>query len=169
MKKMMFAMVLALAAMTMTVSAQSLDGNWQAEKQMEGVEMNYILAFKGNQVSQSVVATCQKEIGTVSVIFAVPAQSYTPGSKTVNFTLDVSTIDVKLKNVIFNEESKAVIKENPSLEQTFKQMVLEDFEEKKGGIAQYLFVGERTITNQTAQSFELKGGDGETYMFKKTQ
>lgn len=166
MKKIM--MMVALVAMTMTVSAQSLDGNWQAEKLMEDVKMDYILTFEGNQMSQRLVCTCEQEIGTVSIEFAVPAQSYTPESKTLNFAFDASMTEVKLKEVKFNEQTKAVIKEKPSWEDFFKKLVLEDFEEKKEKIAnQFLFSGECTITKQTAQSFELNGSNGETYVFKK--
>lgn len=150
--------------------AQSLEGNWQAEKKMEDVAMNYILAFMGNEVTQSLVCTCEKEIGTVSVSFVLPAQSYTPGAKTINFTFDASMVEVKLKDVIFNKATKDVIKERPSSEKYIMDLVLDDFKEQKGDVAiQFLFSGDCTIANQTVQSFELKNAKGETYLFKKTK
>ena len=106
--------ILALAAMTMTVSAQSLEGNWQAEKKMGIAALNYILAFKGDQVSQSLVATAEKEIGIVTFSLAAPAQSYTPG-KTLNFTLDASKVEMKITDIKFNDEVKSEIKKNPEL------------------------------------------------------
>ncbi|MBO7580753.1 MAG: hypothetical protein J6T38_04435 [Bacteroidaceae bacterium] len=167
MKKTMMTWVLALAAI-LSMQAQSLEGNWQSEKQMEGVKMDYFLNFEGNQMSQSVVFTCEKEIGTVSILFSVPAQSYTPGATQLKFAFDASKTEVKFKEVKFNEASKEAIKENPSLENLMKQLVLDDFEEQKETVAkQFLFRGERTIANQTAQSFELKDSDGNTYLFKK--
>lgn len=169
MQKTMMTLVLALAVI-LPMQAQSLDGNWQSEKQQENVKMDYVLSFEGNQMRQSVVCTVQKEIGMVSIAFAVPAQSYTPGATTLNFAFDASKTEVKLTEVKFNAETQDAIKEKPSLEKFMKQLVLDDFEEQKEMVAnQFLFSGERTIANQTAQSFELKGGDGETYVFKKVK
>lgn len=161
--------ILAFAAMTMTVSAQSLEGNWQAEKKMGIAALNYILTFKGDQVSQSLVATAEKEIGIVTFSLAAPAQSYTPG-KTLNFTLDASKVEMKITDIKFNDEVKAEIKKNSELEKTLRQFEQDDVDEKKElTVNQVMFNGKCTITNQTAESFELKNGNGETYNFKKVK
>ena len=171
MKKVLMMMAFAaMFAFDTVAHAQSLEGDWQAEKKMEDVAMNYILAFMGNEVTQSLVCTCEKEIGTVSVSFVLPAQSYTPGAKTINFTFDASMVEVKLKDVIFNKATKDVIKERPSSEKYIMDLVLDDFKEQKEDVAiQFLFSGDCTIANQTVQSFELKNAKGETYLFKKTK
>lgn len=161
--------ILALAAMTLTASAQSLDGNWQVEKKMGTAVLNYILTFKGNQVSQSLVAKADKEIGIITFSFAAPAQNYAPG-KTLDFALDASKVEAKIKDIKYNDEAKAEFKNNPALEKTFRQFEQEDLDEKKElTINQVMFNGKCTIANQTAQSFELKDGKGETYKFKKVK
>ncbi len=162
-------MMVALMAMTMTVSAQSLDGNWQAEKKMGIAVLTFNLAFEGNQVTQSLVGTADKEVGLITMSFAAPAQNYTPG-KTIDFTLDASKVEAKIEDIKFNDEVKAEIKDNPEMEKFIRQMEDEDVEEKKEYTAnQVMFNGKCTISNQTAESFELKNSNGDTYIFKKVK
>lgn len=161
--------ILAFATMTVIVSAQSLDGNWQAEKKMGTAALNYILTFKGNQVSQSLVAKADKEIGIITFSFAALAQNYAPG-KTLNFAIDASKVEAKIKDIKFSDEVKAELKNNPALEKTLRQFEQEDLDEKKElTVNQAMFNGKCTIANQTAQSFELKDDKGETYIFKKVK
>ncbi len=162
-------MMVALVAMTVSASAQSLDGNWQAEKKMGIAVLTYNLAFKGNQMSQSLMAKADKEIGIITFSFAAPAQNYTPG-KTLDFALDASKVEAKITDIKYNDEAKAEFKNNPALEKTFRQFEQEDLDEKKElTINQAMLSGKCTIANQTAQSFELKDGKGETYKFKKVK
>ena len=88
MKKRMMNLVLALMAM-LPLQAQSLDGKWMALDEEDGTAMAYILVFEGDLMRQALVSSTDAEnVGQVTVAIAVPAQSFTPGAKKLNFTFD---------------------------------------------------------------------------------
>ena len=170
MKKTIFTLVLALAAL-LPLQAQTITGNWIAVEEDEDAGIAYILAFEGNLVRQCVMAgTTMDGVGDVTLVIAVPAQTYTPNSKSINFTFNASEAEIVVKDVDFTDEIKAVIKDNPQKKEELLKVVQTAFEQKKVEMADgMLLSGVHTIVTATADKLELKDADGESYMFARPQ
>ena len=108
MKKAIMTFVLALLAALLPMQAQTITGNWIAVEEDEDAGIAYILAFEGNLVRQCVMAgTTMDGVGDVTLVIAVPAQTYTPSSKSINFTFDGSQAEIVVKDIDFTDEIKA--------------------------------------------------------------
>lgn len=170
MKKTIIAFVLALAAL-LPMQAQTITGNWIAVEEDEDAGIAYILAFEGNLVRQCVMAgTTMDGVGDVTLVIAVPAQTYTPSSKSINFTFDGSQAEIVVKDIDFTDEIKAVIKDNPQKKEELLKVVQTAFEQKKVEMADNMLLsGVHTIVKATADKLELKDPDGESYVFARPQ
>ena len=170
MKKTIIAFVLALAAL-LPMQAQTITGNWIAVEEDEDAGIAYILAFEGNLVRQCVMAgTTMDGVGDVTLVIAVPAQTYTPSSKSINFTFDGSKAEIVVKDIDFTDEIKAVIKDNPQKKEELLKVVQTAFEQKKVEMADNMLLsGVHTIVKATADKLELKDPDGESYVFARPQ
>ena len=170
MKKTIFTLVLALAAL-LPLQAQTITGNWIAVEEDEDAGIAYILAFEGNLVRQCVMAgTTMDGVGDVTLVIAVPAQTYTPNSKSINFTFDGSQAEIVVKDIDFTDEIKAVIKDNPQKKEELLKVVQTAFEQKKVEMADNMLLsGVHTIVKATADKLELKDADGESYVFARSQ
>ena len=170
MKKTIMTIMLALAAL-LPMQAQTITGNWIAAEEDEDAGIAYILAFEGNLVRQCVMAGTEMEgVGDVTLVIAVPAQNYTPNSKTINFTFDGSKAEVVVKDIDFIDAIKAVIKDDAQKKEELLKTVQVAFEQKKVELANNMLLsGVHTITKATADKLELKDTDGETYVFCRLQ
>ena len=170
MKKTIIAFVLALAAL-LPMQAQTITGNWIAVEEDEDAGIAYILAFEGNLVRQCVMAgTTMDGVGDVTLVIAVPAQTYTPSSKSIIFTFDGSKAEIVVKDIDFTDEIKAVIKDNPQKKEELLKVVQTAFEQKKVEMADNMLLsGVHTIVKATADKLELKDADGESYVFARSQ
>ena len=170
MKKTVITIVLALAAL-LPMQAQTITGNWIAAEEDEDAGIAYILAFEGNLVRQCVMAGTEMEgVGDVTLVIAVPAQTYTPSSKSINFTFDGSQAEIVVKDIDFTDEIKAVIKDNPQKKEELLKVVQTAFEQKKVEMADNMLLsGVHTIVKATADKLELKDSDGESYVFARPQ
>ena len=170
MKKTVITIVLALAAL-LPMQAQTITGNWIAAEEDEDAGIAYILAFEGNLVRQCVMAGTEMEgVGDVTLVIAVPAQTYTPSSKSINFTFDGSQAEIVVKDIDFTDEIKAVIKDNPQKKEELLKVVQTAFEQKKVEMADNMLLsGVHTIVKATADKLELKDPDGESYVFARPQ
>ena len=170
MKKTIIAFILALAAL-LPMQAQTITGNWIAVEEDEDAGIAYILAFEGNLVRQCVMAgTTMDGVGDVTLVIAVPAQTYTPSSKSINFTFDGSQAEIVVKDIDFTDEIKAIIKDNPQKKEELLKVVQTAFEQKKVEMADNMLLsGVHTIVKATADKLELKDADGESYVFVRPQ
>jgi hypothetical protein len=169
MKKTMMTIVLALMAM-LSAGAQTLTGNWACEVPDEetGGGMVFLLAFEGNLMRQFVIGVSGMEnVGAVTTIVTVPAQSYTPGSKVLDFKFDASQAEVILKDIEFDDDVKASFAANPKKEELLTETVEAMFKAKAKEMAENLLLsGKHTIGKVTKGSFVLTDEGGETYTFK---
>ncbi len=171
MKKAIMTFVLALLAALLPMQAQTITGNWIAVEEDEDAGIAYILAFEGNQVRQCVMAgTTMDGVGDVMLVIAVPAQTYTPSSKSINFTFDGSKAELVVKDIDFTDEIKAVIKDDAKKKEEVLKTVQDALEKKKVELADNMLLsGVHTIMKATADKLELKDADDETYVFARPQ
>ena len=170
MKKTVITIVLALAAL-LPMQAQTITGNWIAAEEDEDAGIAYILAFEGNLVRQCVMAGTEMEgVGDVTLVIAVPAQTYTPSSKSINFTFDGSQAEIVVKDIDFTDEIKNVIKDDAKKKEELLKVVQNAFEQKKVEMADNMLLsGVHTIVTATDDKLELKDADGESYVFCRPQ
>jgi len=170
MKKTMMTLVLALMA-TVAMQAQSLEGKWIAAEETDDANMAYILVFEGNLMRQcGLFETEAEEMGDVTISIVVPAQSFTPSSKTLNFTFDAKEAELDVQDIDFNDELKAAIKDSPEKSEALKKIVQALFREQKEELAENMLLkGPHTIVKLTDEQLVLHNEDGEEYVFSRSQ
>jgi hypothetical protein len=166
MKKTMIILVLALMA-TVAMQAQSLDGKWIAAEETDDVNMAYILVFEGNLMRQcGLFETEAAEVGDVTISIVVPAQSFTPGSKTLNFTFDAKEAELDVQDIDYNDKLKATVKDSPEKKEALTKIVQALFREQKEEMAENMLLkGPHTIVKLTDEQLVLRDEEGEEYVF----
>lgn len=156
--------LLSIAVMLMTslsLQAQSLDGYWMyVEKQDDGA-MSVVLYFNGqDDIIQTVYTEIEDEsVGKIGVAFVAKDIPFKRKGNTLTINFEADNILVFLRKTEWNDQVKQKIANNPSLEEQYKQIYMNAFQQQKSGMAEAMLHGDIKIVSITDNQLTLEYDD----------
>ena len=168
--KKIICMLTVLLCSVISLSAQNLDldGRWVAEVSEDDDYAVLIFLFEGNELTQAVYGESPVDgIGLVGVIVATPPAPFKINGNKLTVTYDASQAEYQVTKTEYNDKVKEAIKENPSMEETVKDVLDKAFDTQKVEMCKtIMFKGELEIVSCTDEGeLTIKDTDGETYTF----
>ena len=162
-------MLTVLLCSVMSLSAQNLDldGRWVAEVSEDDDYAVLIFLFEGNELTQAVYGESPVDgIGLVGVIVATPPAPFKINGNKLTVTRDASQADFQVTKTEYNDKIKEAIKENPSMEETVKDVLDKAFDTQKVEMAKsLLFDGDLEIISCNEGELKIKDQEGEEFTF----
>lgn len=167
--KKIICMLTVLLCSVMNLSAQNLDldGRWVAEVSEDDDYAVLIFLFEGNELTQAVYGESPVDgIGLVGVIVATPPAPFKINGNKLTVTRDASQADFQVTKTEYNDKIKEAIKENPSMEETVKDVLDKAFDTQKVEMAKsLLYDGELEIISCNEGELKIKDQEGEEFTF----
>ena len=162
-------MLTVLLCSVMSLSAQNLDldGRWVAEVSEDDDYAVLIFLFEGNELTQAVYGESTLDgIGLVGVIVATPPAPFKINGNKLTVTRDASQADFQVTKTEYNDKIKEAIKENPSMEETVKDVLDKAFDTQKVEMAKsLLYDGDLEIISCNEGELKIKDQEGEEFTF----
>ena len=162
-------MLTVLLCSVMNLSAQNLDldGRWVAEVSEDDDYAVLIFLFEGNELTQAVYGESTLDgIGLVGVIVATPPAPFKINGNKLTVTSDASQADFQVTKTEYNDKVKEAIKENPSMEETVKDVLDKAFDTQKVEMAKsLLYDGDLEIISCNEGELKIKDQEGEEFTF----
>ena len=162
-------MLTVLLCSVMSLSAQNLDldGRWVAEVSEDDDYAVLIFLFEGNELTQAVYGESTLDgIGLVGVIVATPPAPFKINGNKLTVTSDASQADCQVTKTEYNDKVKEAIKENPSMEETVKDVLDKAFDTQKVEMAKsLLYDGDLEIISCNEGELKIKDQEGEEFTF----
>ena len=162
-------MLTVLLCSVMNLSAQNLDldGRWVAEVSEDDDYAVLIFLFEGNELTQAVYGESPVDgIGLVGVIVATPPAPFKINGNKLTVTRDASQADFQVTKTEYNDKIKEAIKENPSMEETVKDVLDKAFDTQKVEMAKsLLYDGDLEIISCNEGELKIKDQEGEEFTF----
>ena len=162
-------MLTVLLCSVMSLSAQNLDldGRWVAEVSEDDDYAVLIFLFEGNELTQAVYGESTLDgIGLVGVIVATPPAPFKINGNKLTVTSDASQADFQVTKTEYNDKVKEAIKENPSMEETVKDVLDKAFDTQKVEMAKsLLYDGDLEIISCNEGELKIKDQEGEEFTF----
>ena len=167
--KKIICMLTVLLCSVMNLSAQNLDldGRWVAEVSEDDDYAVLIFLFEGNELTQAVYGESTLDgIGLVGVIVATPPAPFKINGNKLTVTRDASQADFQVTKTEYNDKIKEAIKENPSMEETVKDVLDKAFDTQKVEMAKsLLYDGDQEIISCNEGELKIKDQEGEEFTF----
>ena len=167
--KKIICMLTVLLCSVMSLSAQNLDldGRWVAEVSEDDDYAVLIFLFEGNELTQAVYGESTLDgIGLVGVIVATPPAPFKINGNKLTVTRDASQADFQVTKTEYNDKIKEAIKENPSMEETVKDVLDKAFDTQKVEMAKsLLYDGDLEIISCNEGELKIKDQEGEEFTF----
>ena len=167
--KKIICMLTVLLCSVMNLSAQNLDldGRWVAEVSEDDDYAVLIFLFEGNELTQAVYGESPVDgIGLVGVIVATPPAPFKINGNKLTVTRDASQADFQVTKTEYNDKIKEAIKENPSMEETVKDVLDKAFDTQKVEMAKsLLYDGDLEIISCNEGELKIKDQEGEEFTF----
>ena len=167
--KKIICMLTVLLCSVMNLSAQNLDldGRWVAEVSEDDDYAVLIFLFEGNELTQAVYGESPVDgIGLVGVIVATPPAPFKINGNKLTVTSDASQADFQVTKTEYNDKVKEAIKENPSMEETVKDVLDKAFDTQKVEMAKsLLYDGDLEIISCNEGELKIKDQEGEEFTF----
>ena len=167
--KKIICMLTVLLCSVMNLSAQNLDldGRWVAEVSEDDDYAVLIFLFEGNELTQAVYGESTLDgIGLVGVIVATPPAPFKINGNKLTVTSDASQADFQVTKTEYNDKVKEAIKENPSMEETAKDVLDTAFDTQKVEMAKsLLYDGDLEIISCNEGELKIKDQEGEEFTF----
>lgn len=167
--KKIICMLTVLLCSVMNLSAQNLDldGRWVAEVSEDDDYAVLIFLFEGNELTQAVYGESTLDgIGLVGVIVATPPAPFKINGNKLTVTSDASQADFQVTKTEYNDKVKEAIKENPSMEETVKDVLDKAFDTQKVEMAKsLLYDGDLEIISCNEGELKIKDQEGEEFTF----
>jgi len=162
-------MLTVLLCSVISLSAQNLDldGRWVAEVSEDDDYAVLIFLFEGNELTQAVYGESTLDgIGLVGVIVATPPAPFKINGNKLTVTSDASQADFQVTKTEYNDKVKEAIKENPSMEETVKDVLDKAFDTQKVEMAKsLLYDGDLEIISCNEGELKIKDQEGEEFTF----
>ena len=167
--KKIICMLTVLLCSVMNLSAQNynLEGRWVTDLSDENETTSLIFLFEGNELTQAVYGESPVDgIGLVGVIVATPPAPFKINGNKLTVTRDASQADFQVTKTEYNDKIKEAIKENPSMEETVKDVLDKAFDTQKVEMAKsLLYDGELEIISCNEGELKIKDQEGEEFTF----
>jgi len=167
--KKIICMLTVLLCSVISLSAQNLDldGRWVAEVSEDDDYAVLIFLFEGNELTQAVYGESTLDgIGLVGVIVATPPAPFKINGNKLTVTSDASQADFQVTKTEYNDKVKEAIKENPSMEETVKDVLDKAFDTQKVEMAKsLLYDGDLEIISCNEGELKIKDQEGEEFTF----
>ena len=167
--KKIICMLTVLLCSVISLSAQNLDldGRWVAEVSEDDDYAVLIFLFEGNELTQAVYGESTLDgIGLVGVIVATPPAPFKINGNKLTVTSDASQADFQVTKTEYNDKVKEAIKENPSMEETVKDVLDKAFDTQKVEMAKsLLYDGDLEIISCNEGELKIKDQKGEEFTF----
>ena len=162
-------MLTVLLSSVMNLSAQNydLEGRWVTDLSDENESTSLIFLFEGNELTQAVYSESTiDEIGLIGIIVATPPAPFKINGNKLTVTRDASQADFQVTKTEYNDKIKEAIKENPSMEETVKDVLDKAFDTQKVEMAKsLLYDGELEIISCNEGELKIKDQEGEEFTF----
>lgn len=167
--KKIICMLTVLLCSVISLSAQNLDldGRWVAEVSEDDDYAVLIFLFEGNELTQAVYGESTLDgIGLVGVIVATPPAPFKLEGNKLTVTYDASQAEYQVTKTEYNDKVKEAIKENPSMEETVKDVLDKAFDTQKVEMAKsLLYDGDLEIISCNEGELKIKDQEGEEFTF----
>ena len=159
--------VLLCSVMSLRAQNLDLDGRWVAEVSEDDDYAVLIFLFEGNELTQAVYGESTLDgIGLVGVIVATPPAPFKINGNKLTVTSDASQADFQVTKTEYNDKVKEAIKENPSMEETVKDVLDKAFDTQKVEMAKsLLYDGDLEIISCNEGELKIKDQEGEEFTF----
>lgn len=159
--------VLLCSVMNLSAQNLDLDGRWVAEVSEDDDYAVLIFLFEGNELTQAVYGESTLDgIGLVGVIVATPPAPFKINGNKLTVTSDASQADFQVTKTEYNDKVKEAIKENPSMEETVKDVLDKAFDTQKVEMAKsLLYDGDLEIISCNEGELKIKDQEGEEFTF----
>ena len=159
--------VLLCSVMSLRAQNLDLDGRWVAEVSEDDDYAVLIFLFEGNELTQAVYGESTLDgIGLVGVIVATPPAPFKINGNKLTVTSDASQADFQVTKTEYNDKVKEAIKENPSMEETVKDVLDTAFDTQKVEMAKsLLYDGDLEIISCNEGELKIKDQEGEEFTF----
>ena len=167
MRKYLLSIVMMLMT-SLSLQAQSLDGYWMLVEKQDDAAMSVVLYFNGqDNIIQTVYTELEDEsVGKIGVAFVAKDIPFKRKGNTLTFNFEADKILVFLRKTEWNDQVKQKIAGDPALEEKYKQIYMNAFQQQKSGMADVMFHGDIKIVSITENQLSLEYDD-EVYDLEK--
>jgi hypothetical protein len=159
--------VLLCSVMSLSAQGLELDGRWVAEISEDEDYGALIFLFEGDELTQAVYGESNVDgIGLVGVLVATPPAPFKLDGTKLIVTRDASQADFQVTKTEYIDKIKEAIKENPSMEETVKDVLDKAFDTQKVEMAKsLLYDGTLEIISCIDGELKMKDPEGEEFTF----